>query len=98
MGIIKKKMFKSAFLALGLIANTASAASTCKMTIETFSDDACSTSKEVLPLYEDGAASLSFTFGKCLSSTGSSDSSYLKVALCDADKFVAISWFEDSNC
>merc|ERR1711865_533973 len=98
MGIIKKKMFKSAFLALGLIANTASAASTCKMTIETFSDDSCETVKEVLPLYEDGVATLTFTFGKCLSVTGSSDSSYLKVALCDADKFVAISRFEDANC
>merc|ERR1719488_444336 len=68
------------------------------MTIQTFSDDTCSTSKEVLPLYANGEATYDFTFGKCLSQTGSSGDAYMKIAICDADKFVAISRFTDSNC
>ena len=91
-------MFKAALLAIGLIANTVSANSSCKMTIETFSDDTCTTSKEVLPLYEGGSATLDFNFGKCLSQTGSAGDSYLKIAMCDADKFVAIGRFTDSTC
>ena len=91
-------MFKTALLAIGLIANTVSANSSCKMTIETFSDNACTTRKEVLPLYEDGIATLDFKFGKCLSQTGSAGDSYLKIKLCDADKFVAIARFTESTC
>merc|ERR1719329_146520 len=91
-------MFKTAFLALGLIVNTVSAESSCRMTIATFSDDTCSTSKEVLPLYVGGVATLDFTFGKCLSQSGSGDDSYMKVKLCDADKFVAIGRYSDNTC
>merc|ERR1711998_502137 len=98
MGNYKKKMFKTALLALGLIVNTVSANSSCKMTINTYSDNTCSTSKEVLPLYVDGEATLDFTFGKCLSQTGSAGDAYMKIQLCDESKFVAIARFTDAQC
>ena len=71
-------MLKAAIVALAMIANGVSAArSTCTATISTYSDSSCSTSKEVLPLYEDGVATVSFKFGKCWSKTGSNGDTYL---------------------
>ena len=91
-------MFKAAtLLALGLTSSV-EAASKCKATINTYSDDTCTTAKEVLPLYVDGEATLNFEFGKCLSQSGSAGDSYMKVLMCDADKFIAIAQFEDGAC
>ena len=70
-------MFKAAIVALGMIANGVSAASTCTATISTYSDSSCSTAKEILPLYENGVATVEFTFHQCWSKTGSSGDAYL---------------------
>ena len=91
-------MFKTAFIALGLIANSVSAQSTCTMHVEAFSDSSCSTSKTVEPLYPSGGQTLTYTFGECLSQTGSSDSEYMKIAMCDPDTFVAIQRYTDNSC
>ena len=91
-------MFKTAFLALGLIANSVSAQSTCTMHVEAFSDSTCSTQKAVEPLYPTGGQTLTYTFGQCLSQTGNSNDQYMKIAMCDADKFVAIQRYTDGAC
>ena len=94
----KKKMFKSALLAIGLIANSVSASSKCSVTVSTYSDDTCTTSKEVLPLYENGVANIAFTFHQCWSQTGSNGDTYLQMWMCDPEHFVAFGRYRDVNC
>ena len=60
-------MFKTALLALDLIANSVSASSKCSVTVSTYSDDTCSTLQENLPLYVGGTANIDFTFHQCWS-------------------------------
>ena len=67
------------------------------MEIEAFSDDTCTTPKEVLPLYPNGVANVDLKFNKCLGAS-SDGNNFFEIKYCDPDEFVAIARFTDSKC
>ena len=89
---------KSVLVAIGMIASGVLAQSKCSLTISTYSDNTCSTSKEVLPMYVNGVASINMQFHKCLSVTGNGQAPYMQTWICDPDHFVALGRYTDSNC
>ena len=92
-------MFKAATLLAMAMLSTVDAASSCKINIKTYSDDTCTTSKSVEPLYPNGEANIEVDLHKCWSATGSNgDSTYLQVWMCDPEHFVALGRYVDVNC
>ena len=92
-------MMKSMLMALAVLVQQASAASKCSVQVNTYSDSSCTTSKEVLPLYQNGVGTLNMQFHKCWSKDGSNDAgSHLQVAFCDPDLIVGFVKYNDANC
>ena len=92
-------MMKSMLMAVAILVQQASAASKCSVTVSTYSDDTCSTAKEVLPLYVGGTASLEMEFHKCWSKDGSNEAgSHLQVAFCDPELIVGFVKYNDASC
>ena len=91
-------MLKSIIVALCSIAVTTVSANNCRMTISTYSDSTCSTSKEVLPMYVNGQVTLNMPFNKCIDIDGVNGPPYMKMVLCDPQHFIAMARYSDSNC
>ena len=89
---------KSLLVIVGMIASGVLAQSKCSLKIETFSDNTCTTSKEVLPMYVNGVANLAMEFHKCYSVTGNGQGPYMTMWMCDPQNFVALGRYNDNNC
>ena len=83
-------------VALAIVAGTVSGASKCAFKIELYTDDTCSTSKEVLPWFEGGSRDFNLKFNKCYAAPSGSNA--IKITHCDPDMLIAYQRFTDDTC